>query len=300
MAKVKKEFNAKLYAVIVFFLVAGFLAGVTVGAYQNKYNGFSEEKTAIAFTESIVNRGDGYNAYKNTIMSKNYKYGDYIREYYMYPLIYRNCDYKPLDNREGLKGYNDDSFKGEKTLNDTGKLQGQVIDTMYPFYVELIENYSGWDNYDVIFKKYFIKLAEVREEIFDDKYLSDEVMFTALEANVSSYGDFLAGDEDGAKSSAGFYMQEFGNNYKITYEAENTLKHENLDEYKANLSKVALDTYKISLDDITDAVSVTVNIMVNGKKLTSIDVNVVKIKSSWYVDNLNTDTTKLYDLANIK
>ncbi len=300
MANSKKEFNLKLYAVIVFFLVAGFLAGVTVGAYTNRYNGFSPEKVAVSFVESIVNRGDGYNAYKSTIMSKNYKYGDYIREYYMYPRIFADCDYKPLDNRDGLKGFNDDSYKGEKTLNDTGKLQGQVIDTMYPFYVELIEKNNGWDNYDIIFKEYFVKLAEVREEIFGDRYLTDEIMFTALEANVSAYGDFIAGDENGTKSYVSLYQQAFGGNYKISYETVDTRQHKNLEVYKSSMPTDELEKYKVSVDDISDAVSVTVNILVNGEKIDSIDVNVVKINSTWYVDNINTNTKKLYDLADVK
>jgi hypothetical protein len=46
---------------------------------------------------------------------------------------------------------------GEKTKTDDGTLAGQVIDTMYPYYVKLIENNNGWDNYDVIFTEYFKK-----------------------------------------------------------------------------------------------------------------------------------------------
>ena len=67
-----------------------------------------------------------------------------------------------------------------------GSLQGQVIDTMYPYYVELIAN--GWDDYDTIFTQYFAKLVEVRKEVFGDDYMTDEIMFAALEGNVKTYG----------------------------------------------------------------------------------------------------------------
>ena len=113
MAKVKKELNTKLYAVIVFFVVAALLAGITTVTFRTKYNGFNPEKVAVAYVESIVNRGDGYNAYKNSIISKNYKYGDYIREYYMYPVIYAESGYKPGDDISALKGYNDESFMSD-------------------------------------------------------------------------------------------------------------------------------------------------------------------------------------------
>ena len=73
MAKTKKEFNTKLYAVVAFLLVLAFLVSVCAITFKSKYNGFDPEKVAIAFIETIVNRGDGYNAYKNTLVSKNYK-----------------------------------------------------------------------------------------------------------------------------------------------------------------------------------------------------------------------------------
>ena len=62
----KKEFNLKIYAAVVFFVIAGLLATITVATYKSRYNGFSPEKTATAFVQSIVETGDGYNAYKNT------------------------------------------------------------------------------------------------------------------------------------------------------------------------------------------------------------------------------------------
>ncbi|MBR6005578.1 MAG: hypothetical protein IK063_05045, partial [Clostridia bacterium] len=79
---------------------------------------------------TIAQTGDGYNAYKDTLLSKNMKFGDYIRQNYINPVIYEN--YKPGDSTKGLKGLNDDSLKGEKTLNDNGELEGRVIDECIP------------------------------------------------------------------------------------------------------------------------------------------------------------------------
>ena len=303
----KKEFNTKIYAIIAFFLVGALLATITVTAYKSRYNGFSAEKTAVAFVQSITETGDGYNAYKNTVVSKNYKYGDFIREYYMYPVIYAECDYKPGDDRDSLKGFNDDSFKGEKTLNDNGTLSGKVIDTMYDYYVSLMEKYSGWDNYDAVFTDYFKELVKVREEVFGDKYMTDEIMFTALEANVKTYGDSLTGTEDVFDSntgvqtsvkSTGAYEKAFGEDYKFTYEVKSTEDFKDVD-YNDNGSVIAekLEAYKIGINDISEAKTVTVDVNVNGETVATQKVTVVKIKSTWYVDNITTDTTSLYKIA---
>lgn len=306
MAVKTKEFNTKLYAVIVFFLVAAILATVTVVTYRSKYNGFSPEKIAVAYAEAIVERGDGYNAYKNTIVSKNYKYGDYIREYYMYPVIYAESGYKPGDDTDGMKGLNDESYMSDKTKNDDGSLAGKVIDTMYPYYTQLMEEYNGWDDYDAVFTLYFEELVKVREEVFGDKYMTDEIMFTALEANVSSYGDSLTGTEEEydentnikiSDKTIGIYEEAYGEGYKFDYEVVSAKSIDDLDEYKSTLNKDILATYKVSVDDITDAEICTVKVSVNGKEIATQEITVVKIKSSWYVDNTNTDTEALYKLG---
>ena len=54
----KKEFNLKIYAAVVFFVIAGLLATITVATYKSRYNGFSPEKTATAFVQSIVETGE--------------------------------------------------------------------------------------------------------------------------------------------------------------------------------------------------------------------------------------------------
>ena len=305
----KKSFNSKIYAAVTFFVIAGLLATITVTTYKSRYNGFSPEKTAVAFVQSIVETGDGYNAYKNTIVSKNYKYGDFIREYYMYPAIYADCNYEIGADRDNLKGFNDDSFKGEKTLNDDGTLSGQVIDTMYGYYVDLMKKYKGWDNYDAVFTDYFKELCKVRENVFGDKYMTDEIMFTALESNVRTYGESLTGTEDefdantGIQTSVkmqGAYEKAFGESYKFTYEVVKSEDFKDFsDRYNDKGSGIAptLIKYDIGFNDITDAEIITIEIKANGKAIATQKVNVVKINSTWYVDNKSINTTALYEIA---
>lgn len=118
----------------------------------------------------------------------------------MYPLIYPKyevgMDSKVFEQMQKDKdGYNNDQYKSETTANDDGTLAGQVADRMYPYYVELIQTY-GWDDYDSIYKNYFSRFIEVRQEVFGDEYLDDEVMFTAFESNVSAYGNAVTGTEE--------------------------------------------------------------------------------------------------------
>ncbi len=302
----KKGFNLKVYAAIAFFVIAGLLATITVTTYKSRYNGFSPEKTAVAFVQSIVETGDGYNAYKNTLVSKNYKYGDFIREYYIYPAIYAECDYKPGDDRDTLKGYNDDSYKGEKTLNDDGTLSGQVISTMYDYYVTLIEQYKGWDNYDAIFTDYIKELCKVREEVFGDKYMTDEIFFTALESNVRTYGESLTGTEDefdantGIQTSVkttGAYEKAFGEDYKFTYEVVKVVDLSEFESPKQDMDTEELKTYKINDDEISDLKVILIEVRANGKTVANQTVTVVKINSTWYIDNTTVDTSALYEIA---
>lgn len=306
MAKEKKALNTKIYAVVVFFLVAAILATITVVTYKSKYTGFSAEKVAVAFTDTIVARGDGYNAYKNALMSKNYKYGDYIREYYMYPVIYAESGYKPGDDRDGLKGLNDEGYMGEKTKTDTGALAGQVIAQMEPYYNELVNNLNGWDDYDTFFTEYFKKLVEVREQVFGDKYMTDEIMFTALESNVSTYGDMLTGTDEVIDKNTnikieekmvGVYEETYGEDYKFTYEVVKSEKVKNVGLYKKNCDTTTFGTYKVDREDISDVKTVTVDVKANGETVATQVVTVVKINSTWYVDNTLTDTTALYSFC---
>ena len=302
MANKEKTFNFKAYAIIVFVAILTALLVITTLTFKAKYTGFHPQEVARTYVDTIVQTGDGYNAYKIALPSKNYKYGDFIRVYYMYPVIYRDAEgYTVGGDLDDLKGYNDDSFKGEKTLNDDGSLNGKLIDEMYPVYVSLVAN--GWDDYDKIYTEYFKALVEKREALFGDKYMSDEVMFTALEANVATYGDSLTGtdfivDENSgvtlSEESTGAYQTAYGEDYKFT----TTVKGENkisLDDAKSKIDAKALETYEVTLDDITDAKNFTIEVKAeNGEAVAETNVTVVKIKDFWYVDNTTVDTTALY------
>lgn len=305
MANKEKTFNTKAYAIAVFCIILAALVVITTLTFKAKYIGFHPEEVARTYVDTIVQTGDGYNAYKNALPSVNYKYGDYIREYYMYPVIYRDTEGYSIgisgDERKALKGYNDDSFKGEKTANDDGSLNGKLIAEMYPIYIDLVTN--GWDDYDKIYTEYFKVLVEKREAIFGDKYMSDEVMFTALEANVKSYGESLTGTEDVidensgvqlSEKSIGAYQTAYGEDYKFT----TTVKGENeisLNDAKKAINADALATYKVTLDDIKDAKNFTVEVKTaDGTVVASVNVTVVQIKDFWYVDNTTVDTTSLY------
>lgn len=301
MAKKEKVFPVKLYALVAFLLVAALLAVIVTVTFQTKYTGYHPDEVARVYADTVVQTGNGYNAYKNALPSVNSKYGDFIREQYMYPVIYREAGYKPGDKTDGLKGFNDKSYMGEKSKTDNGALQGQVVDTMYPYFTELIAN--GWDDYDSIFTKYFAKLTEVRKEVFGDDYMTDEIMFTALEGNVETYGKSLTGtkdvfDENSGEQlefkSVGAYQTAYGEDYKFTtvVKAENEIA---LDAYKASVDADTFAVYGISADEITAAKSYTVAVQTeDGKTVAEVAVVVVKIGSTWYVDNTATDTAPLY------
>lgn len=301
MAKKEKVFPVKLYALVAFLLVAALLAVIVTVTFQTKYTGYHPDEVARVYADTVVQTGNGYNAYKNALPSVNSKYGDFIREQYMYPVIYREAGYKPGDKTDGLKGFNDKSYMGEKSKTDNGALQGQVVDTMYPYFTELIAN--GWDDYDSVFTKYFAKLTEVRKEVFGDDYMTDEIMFTALEGNVETYGKSLTGtkdvfDENSGEQlefkSVGAYQTAYGEDYKFTtvVKAENEIA---LDAYKASVDADTFAVYGISADEITAAKSYTVAVQTeDGKTVAEVAVVVVKIGSTWYVDNTATDTAPLY------
>lgn len=307
MAKNKneKEFNFKLYAVIVFFGVLAALIAIVYTTFTSRYTAFHPEAVAKTYVDTIVQTGDGYNAYKNSLLSKSRKYGDFIREYYMYPVIDRdvNAELDAVTDSDIPKGYNNDFYKGEKTLGDDGSLQGRLIDTMYPYYEGLVAE-NGWDNYDLVFTSYFDKLVEERKAIFGDDYMTDEIMFTALEANVRTYGEKLTGTEDefdentGMQTSAkseGVYEKAFGEDYRIVTEVkdENDL---DLEIYLANVDEKAFESYKISKEDIGAVKEFVVKVSC-GEKTAEITVVAVQLGRSWYVDSAETDTSVLYSFA---
>ena len=309
MAKENKKFNYGLYAVAVFVIVTVVLVLIATFTFKSKYVAFDTEKVAVNYTDTIAQKGDGYNAYKFTLVSKNEKYGDFIRQQYIYPVVYPGYEVGMDSNafkELKAKGFNTDEHKSDATKNDDGSLAGKLAEEMYSYYVELVETY-GWDDYDAVFTNYINKLVEVRKEVFGDDYMSDEVVFTALEANVASYGDSLTGtkavtDETSGvttgKDTTGLYQTAYGENYKLTATAKETEEITDLDTYKSALNADALASYGVSVDDITAAAAVTVDVALeDGTVIATVKVYEVKIGSTWYVDNLTTSTTDAYTVT---
>ena len=303
MAKKEKDFNFKLYGILAFFGVAAALVVICTLTFSARYTAFKPEKVAEAYVDTIVQTGDGYNAYKNTLASKSMKYGDFIRKYYINPVVYRDTDYKIGDSTDGLKGYNDESYLGEKALSDNGTLMGYLINGMYEHYVDLVQTY-GWDDYNSIYSNYMQYLIAVREEIFGDKYLSDELFFTAFEANVKTYGEKLTGTEDVfdentgvqlSKASEGFYEQCYGEDYRLTARRAAEPVEVKTEEYLAAADKAVYEPYGVSTEDISEVRVFDINVEnQNDEVVTACRVTVCKIGKSWYVDHTATDTSSLY------
>ncbi len=304
MAKKEKEFNFKLYGILTFFGIAATLVVICVLTFSARYTAFHPDKVAVTYVDTIVQTADGYNAYKNTLASKSMKYGDFIRKYYINPVVYRDTDYIIGGSTDGLKGYNDDSFKGEKALNDNGKLMGYLINGMYVHYVDLVQTY-GWDDYDSIYSEYMQYLIAVRDEIFGDKYLSDELFFTAFEANVKTYGEKLTGTDDVfdentgvqlSSASEGFYEEYYGEDYRLTASCVSEPVTVEPETYLASADKELFETYGVNTDDISEVRTFEIAVKnQNGETVTDCFVTVCKIGKSWYVDNTVTDTSSLYD-----
>lgn len=304
--KTKKGFNYKLYAAVAVLLVAAVLVVTTGYAFKSRYIQFDPEKTAVNYADTVLQRGDGYNAYNYTMAAKSEKYGDFIRIYYMYPLIYPGYEAGMSDEEFDAiqdNGYNNEKYQSDATLNDDGTLAGQLADRMYPYFVELINTY-GWDDYDSIYTNYFARLVEERKAVFGDDYLDDEVMFTAFESNVSSYGNAVTGTEEVLgedektviqEKSIGLYQELYGEDYAITTAAVSTQEIADITSYTAALDSAVLETYGITADDISAAQCVTVQgTLADGTVVASLDVYVVQIGNTWYVDNTTTVTNPIY------
>lgn len=318
--KEKKGFNAALYAVVAGVVVAVVLVLITIFAFTTRYTGFSADKVAQAYVDTIVQTGDGYNAYKNTLVSKNQKFGKFVTNAYMLPYI----------NEDAEKA----SFVGTGTDEEIKKTD-EVYDTMYDYYVELVQKY-GLDNIDAVFNDYFAKLSEVRKAVYGDEYMDTDFMFSVFESNVSKYGKSLTGTEEefGAdgktvvqEASTGKYQEMFGKDYKFTATVKESAELNDADkdayiaQYKERITPIAAsgeakaDSFALKdeekstpksdmigafekLDcsnDINSVAKCTVDVtLADGKSVATQEVFVVKIGNTWYVDNTNIDTSALY------
>lgn len=220
--KEKKEFKAGLYAVVSGIAIAVALVLLTIFAFTTRYTAFDAEKVAQVYTDTIVQTGDGYNAYKNSLVSKNMKYGDFIRNAYMRPYVNDEKDVKKAD------------FVGTGNEQEQ-KAIDEVYNTMYEYYVELV-NTVGFDDYDTFFDSYFAKLVEVRNEVYGDEYMDYDFMFGAFETNVDTYGKSLTGTDRTFASddktitqekTVGIYQEMFGKETEVDeYELKDGKKTE--------------------------------------------------------------------------
>jgi len=213
----EKKFRAGLYAVISGIIIAIVLSGITFYAYTTRYTAFKPEKVAQFYVDTVVQTGDGYNAYKNTLISKNAKYGDFIRAAYMKPFVNEKTD----DGKDVPQA----EFVGTGSKEEQEAID-KVYNTMYDYYCTLV-NEVGWDDYETFFMSYFGKLKEVRKEVYGDEFMDTEYMFGALEANVATYGESLTGTEEMIASdgktvlkeeSVGKYQEMFGNEQEVEVE----------------------------------------------------------------------------------
>lgn len=317
--KENKGINTGAYAIISGVIVAVLLVVLTIFAFTSRYTAFSPEKTAQYFADVVVQNGDGYNAYKNTLVSKNQKFGNFVIDAYMAPYVNTDAEKNPELG----------------TGSDTeAEMLNKVYDTMYDYYVELVEA-NGMDNYDLIFSQYFAKLAQVRKDVIGDDFMNTDFMFGVFESNVDKYGKYLTGTEveyeaDGktvkTEASVGKYQEMFGKDYRFTTVVESVEPIDDVDayitSYKERVAQYA--TYgetkanQFGLEDIdkkhkpksnmisafakldcSDAIDDVARCEISvklddGTAVTKTTIFVVKIGNSWYVDNTNIDTSGLY------
>lgn len=312
----KKQFKAGAYGVIAAILVAVMLIGLTAFAFISRYNGFSDEKIALSYADTIVQTGDGYNALKVSAVSKNQKFGTFVTDAYMAPYI---NDGEEVEQNPAI---------GTGT-EEEAQLLDSIYNTMYDFFLELINN-IGLENYDEFYSTYFAKLKEVRADVLNDEYMDTDFMFSVFESNVETYGESLTGTEEKLaddektvikEASTGIYQTMFGTDYKltatvkdkkilsddevkayadgykdriVTFIQNGDTKAENLESEKQDKMIAAYDNLNVA-DSINGVSVCTVSVCDDkGNEVASTEINVIKIGNTWYVDNTNSDTSPLY------
>lgn len=323
MTKSKKGFNTGLYGVIAGVLVAAILVGMTVFAFTTRYNAFSPEKVAQSYADTVVQTGDGYNALKVSLVSKNQKFGNFVINAYMAPYV--------NDNKGKKKG--EKKIEQNKEIGTGSKKEAKLLDTvyntMYDYYDELMKT-VGLQNYDEFYSLYFAKLKEVRVAVLQDDYMDTDFMFSVFESNVQTYANKLTGTKKVLaddkktviqKASTGAYQELYGKKYKLTTTVTKTTElsedevkayvkaykdrvvpiiqkseavADTLDDKKSEAMKSAFENLNVA-DSIEAVDECTVEVTnQNGDVVANTKVYVVRIGNSWYVDNSNTDTAPLY------
>ncbi len=297
--------NKKILKKVVLIIVVIAVLASAVFVYYRVFNPkFSAEKTATEFTKQIVCLGDGYNAYKKTIICKNYEWEEFLEQYYIYPVIYLDSNYEPFMDISDLKGYNDESYRDESNREKNNLPFSKFTDEQFANYLSLMMGYNGWDDYDSVLKAYFDSLKRSSKTSYNDEYITKEFMFEALEANVEDYGVYIGGkteygiiDKKLKKvETYGILDKKYGVDCEIEFEIEKTTDFTDITAYVSAIDSTKLELYKISPDEIKEAKMVTVNVVIGGKIRKVIDVYTVKIGNEWYVDNTKTKTDVLYEL----
>lgn len=323
MAKTKKGFRAGLYGVVSGILVAAILVGMTVFAFTTRYNAFSPEKVAQSYADTIVQTGDGYNALKVSLVSKNQKFGNFVINAYMAPYVNDNSGKK-----KGEPEVEQNKAIGTGSKEET-ELLDQIYNTMYVYYEELMAT-VGLENYDEFYSRYFDMLKQVRVAVLGDDYMDTEFMFSVFESNVQTYSNKLTGTKKKLaadkktvlqEETTGIYQEMYGKDYKLTTTVTNTKElsadeveayvkgykdrvvpiiqkseavADTLDDKKSEAMKSAFDNLNVA-DSIEAVDECTVEVTnQNGDVVATVQVYVVRIGNSWYVDNSNTSTAPLY------
>lgn len=323
MAKTKKGFRAGLYGVVSGILVAAILVGMTVFAFTTRYNAFSPEKVAQSYADTIVQTGDGYNALKVSLVSKNQKFGNFVINAYMAPYVNDNSGKK-----KGEPKVEQNKAIGTGSKEET-ELLDQIYNTMYVYYEELMAT-VGLENYDEFYSRYFDMLKQVRVAVLGDDYMDTEFMFSVFESNVQTYSNKLTGTKKKLaadkktvlqEETTGIYQEMYGKDYKLTTTVTNTKElsadeveayvkgykdrvvpiiqkseavADTLDDKKSEAMKSAFDNLNVA-DSIEAVDECTVEVTnQKGDVVATVQVYVVRIGNSWYVDNSNTNTAELY------
>lgn len=233
MAKTKEKgsFNVGLYSAFAAIFVAVALVILTIVAFTTRYTAFKPDKVAQAYVDTVIQTGDGYNASKNTLISKNQKFGNFVIDAYMAPYI--NDEVEQAE------------FVGKGTEEEQ-KAIDEVYNQMLHFYISLVETY-GYDNYDKIYSEYFEKLAMTRNEVYGDEYMDTEYMFGAFEANVAEYGNMLTGTQRTFASDNKTITQEQSTGkYQKLYGEKQEVEVEKLIDDKKQTVKELQPVYKLT------------------------------------------------------
>lgn len=296
LTKDTKKFDIT-YAVVVTIAFAVIMLTIISTYYIKNYVMFSPEKVAQQYVQSEVS-GDGYDALKYTILSKNDKLGEFMKDNYM------GIDEDKKEEAPAL------------TPEEEGEKLTLILDTMYPTFVNLAETY-GFDDYDTVFSKYFAEYRVQHNAIYGHDIITTDDMFTAIEGNLKTYmennrlqretlygkGEEYATRYLGAKKAVlGKDDEKYSAGYLIQTNAEviKDLTDDEVKAYVASLSDSAKARYAaFGVDTATikevSVVKVTNSITGVGDKTAISDLNasfaskpteltLIKIDSQWYVD----------------